>query len=229
MKNNITKCTIIISIIIMTLSLSAYSQKCKPKRVIFQANSNTITLGGITKGCTSYLIKNRKNQRLQIKLTSPSKDVYFFMNQANATKEEMEGDYFCEDCKTLDEYFNDAEDWKIWVAGGSNENRANGYALTFTLTDSPIIPSGVLNSKAISLPKPPFPKEAKEAGASGSVTVKVEVTEDGNVYYAEAISGNELFYQSAEVAARQARFKPILSNGKPARISGTIVYNFKKL
>ncbi len=217
-----------ISSIIATMTFSAHSQNCKPKRVTFPPSSNIFTFGGNTQGCRSYLLKTGKNQRVRITLTSPNKDVYFFVNQADATKDDMGGDYFCEDCKTLDEYFNDAEDWEIWVEGFETaENKAIGYTLTFALTDSPIITSGVLNSKALSLPKPPYPKAAKAAGVSGSVTVKVEVGEDGKVYYAETISGNELFYQAAESAARQARFRPTLVNGKAVRISGTIVYDFR--
>ncbi len=227
MKRNLIRLAFVISMIIITLNLSAYSQKCKPKRVIFPPNSETVTLKGNAKGCNSFLLKNTKNQRLQIKLTSPRDDMYFSMNQANATEEEMGGDHFCEDCKTLDYYFDYAETWKIWIDNdGSPTNKMLNYSLTFTLTDSPMIPSGVLNGKAISLPKPPFPKEAKEAGASGSVTVKVEVGEDGKVYYAELVSGNKLFYQAVNSAARAARFPLTLVNGKAVRISGTIVYNF---
>ncbi len=69
---------------------------------------------------------------------------------------------------------------------------------------------GVVNSKAISLPKPVFPKEAKNIVASGSITVQVKLDEEGNVIEARACSGHPLLRESAVKAARQAKFKPTL-------------------
>jgi TonB family protein len=90
----------------------------------------------------------------------------------------------------------------------------------------PPISGGVLNGKAISLPKPAYPPVAKAAHASGTVTVQVLVDENGNVVSAHAVSGHPLLQQSAVNAARQARFSPTKLSGQPVKVTGVIIYNF---
>lgn len=91
---------------------------------------------------------------------------------------------------------------------------------------SKMISGGVLNGKATSLPKPPYPSIARAAKASGTVAVQVVIDESGRVVTARAISGHPLLRASAEAAARQAKFSPTLLSGKPVRVSGVITYNF---
>jgi TonB family protein len=88
------------------------------------------------------------------------------------------------------------------------------------------IQAGVLNGKATNLPAPEFPAIARQANASGTVTVKVVVDESGNVVAAHAVSGHPLLQSAAVTAARQARFTPTRMSGEPVRVSGTLVYNF---
>ena len=88
------------------------------------------------------------------------------------------------------------------------------------------ISGGVLNGKAISLPKPAYPPIAKAAHASGQVTVQVLVDENGNVLSAHAVSGHPLLQQSAVSAARQAKFSPTILSGQPVKVTGVIIYNF---
>jgi TonB family protein len=85
---------------------------------------------------------------------------------------------------------------------------------------------GVLNGKALTLPLPVYPAEARAAQAAGSVTVKVVVDEYGTVISASAVSGHELLRQAAVNAALQARFSPTTLMGEPVKVSGVIVYNF---
>ncbi|MFN3329789.1 MAG: energy transducer TonB, partial [Pyrinomonadaceae bacterium] len=93
-------------------------------------------------------------------------------------------------------------------------------------TSSPLLNAGVLNGRAISLPKPTYPMAARQAGASGPVAVKVVIDEEGNVVSAKAISGHALLRPAAEAAAMQSKFTPFLSEGKPAKASGLILYSF---
>jgi len=88
------------------------------------------------------------------------------------------------------------------------------------------ISGGVLNGKAISLPKPPYPPIARAANASGAVNVQVLVDEKGRVVTARAVSGHPLLRAAAEGAARNARFTPTLLSGQPVKVSGVITYNF---
>lgn len=83
------------------------------------------------------------------------------------------------------------------------------------------INGGMLNSKAIYLPIPDAPAEAK-----GVVLVAVVVDEQGSVIEARAISGPAPLHAAAVNAARLARFSPTLLMGEAVRVSGTISYNF---
>src|SRR5678816_1571975 len=58
------------------------------------------------------------------------------------------------------------------------------------------ISGGVLNGKAISLPKPAYPPIARAAHASGTVVVQVTIDENGNVISARAVSGHPLLHIS---------------------------------
>jgi TonB family protein len=88
------------------------------------------------------------------------------------------------------------------------------------------ISAGVLNGKAISLPKPPYPPAARAVRASGSVSVQVLIDESGRVISATAVSGHPLLQAAAVAAARQARFSPTMLSGQSVKVSGVITYNF---
>lgn len=88
------------------------------------------------------------------------------------------------------------------------------------------ISAGVLNGRAISLPRPTYPPMARAARAKGLVVVQVIVDETGHVMTASAISGHPLLQAAAVQAAWQARFAPTLLSGQPVKVAGTITYNF---
>lgn len=88
------------------------------------------------------------------------------------------------------------------------------------------ISGGVLNGKALSLPKPVYPAIAKQAHASGTVVVQVTISESGSVISAAAMSGHPLLRAAAVAAARGARFSPTKLSGQPVKVTGVITYNF---
>jgi periplasmic protein TonB len=88
------------------------------------------------------------------------------------------------------------------------------------------ISGGVLNGKAISLPKPAYPPIARAARAAGTVVVQVVIDENGSVISASAVSGHPLLTAAAVGAARQARFSPTKLSGQPVKVTGVIQYNF---
>lgn len=88
------------------------------------------------------------------------------------------------------------------------------------------ISGGVLNGKALSLPLPSYPAEARAANASGAVTVQVTIDEWGTVTTAKVLSGHPLLQQAAVAAAFQARFSPTTLMGEPVKVVGVLVYNF---
>ena len=132
----------------------------------------------------------------------------------------------------------------VGVIGGGGGGGTPGPAAPIVASDDPPPPpapkptpppapkrtapvsGGVLNGKAISKPQPPYPAIARTARASGQVTVQITVDEGGRVISASAVSGHPLLRQSAESAARQARFSPTLLSGQPVKVTGVITYNF---
>lgn len=88
------------------------------------------------------------------------------------------------------------------------------------------ITGGVLNGKALTLPKPTYPPAAKAARAFGVVTVEVVIDEAGKVISAKAVEGHMLLRQVAAQAAQGARFSPTLLSGQPVKVAGQITYNF---
>jgi Ca-activated chloride channel family protein len=92
--------------------------------------------------------------------------------------------------------------------------------------DARLVSGGVLNGKALHLPKPMYPPAAKSIRAAGVVNVEVTLGEDGKVLTARAVSGNPFLRQAAVDAARQARFSPTVLSGKPVQVVGVITYTF---
>ena len=88
---------------------------------------------------------------------------------------------------------------------------------------------GVLNGRALSLPKPSYPQMARINRASGAVVVKVEIDECGRVTKAEAVSGPIELKPVSVNAAMKARFSPTLLSGVPVKVTGVIQYNFVAL
>ena len=88
------------------------------------------------------------------------------------------------------------------------------------------IQGGVLNSKAIELPQPNYPEEARRARVAGKVIVRVIVDETGKVISAEIEDGPIPLRLPTLEAARKARFAPMLVAGQPVKVTGVITYIF---
>jgi protein TonB len=84
----------------------------------------------------------------------------------------------------------------------------------------------VLNSQALSLPKPPYPPIAKQLRIQGVVNVQVLIDESGRVVSAKAVLGNPALMHAAQQAAMQARFSPTMLGEQAVKVSGVITYNF---
>ncbi|HEU4934104.1 MAG TPA: TonB family protein [Pyrinomonadaceae bacterium] len=88
------------------------------------------------------------------------------------------------------------------------------------------IEGGALDSKAASKPKPVVSEEMKRLKATGRVTVRVLVDENGKVVSAVALNGVAVLREAAEAAARQATFQPTVKDGITVRVTGTLTYDF---
>lgn len=108
----------------------------------------------------------------------------------------------------------------------SSSASINPPAASTTNSTEKIISGGVLNGKAVSMPLPEFPVIARQAHASGNVTVEITIDEEGNVIAAKAVAGHPLLQAAAVTAARQAKFTPTRLAGQPVKVQGVLVYNF---
>jgi hypothetical protein len=88
------------------------------------------------------------------------------------------------------------------------------------------INGGVLNGKAISLTKPPYPPAARAVRAEGAVSIEVLIDENGDVFSASAVSGHPLLRAASAQAACGSKFNPTQLSGNPVKVTGIIVYNF---
>lgn len=84
----------------------------------------------------------------------------------------------------------------------------------------------VLNGRAVKLVKPSYPVIARNGHASGTVSVKVMIDEEGKVIAANAISGHPLLWAVCVEAAKNSLFSPTLLADKPVKVTGVIQYNF---
>lgn len=85
---------------------------------------------------------------------------------------------------------------------------------------------GILNGKAIYIPEPLYPLEFKESIRAQTITVRVEVNEQGYISAAKACSGHESLRHLVEEAARRAKITPTTFSGVPVRVSGLFIFRF---
>lgn len=111
---------------------------------------------------------------------------------------------------------------------GAAINPVPDKSMTGVVVAQKIISGGVLNAKALQMPKPAYPAAARAAKASGTVNVQVTVGESGAVVAATAVSGHPLLRAAAVEAARAAKFAPVLVQGIPVKITGVLVYKFNR-
>jgi TonB family protein len=118
------------------------------------------------------------------------------------------------------------------VTGGESEEIRTDdtpFRRLETLTNlqrPPAISYGVINGKVLSLPVPEYPAAGKAVGATGMVSVYVQIDEKGNVTLAQAISGHPLLRASAVAAAQKARFVPTVVSGNAVITEAVLNYNF---
>jgi TonB family protein len=83
---------------------------------------------------------------------------------------------------------------------------------------------GLASDRTYALVYPPF---AKAARIEGVVRVRAQVSADGKVHSAQAISGPVVFFESARDAVMRYVFKPFTENRKPIIVETTVEVFFK--
>ncbi len=87
---------------------------------------------------------------------------------------------------------------------------------------------GNLMPLAVNLVKPEYTPEALQAGTAGEVKLSLDLDEQGRVISVSRLSilPNGLTERAIE-AARRSTFRPATRNGKPAKGTGLLTFNFK--
>ena len=85
----------------------------------------------------------------------------------------------------------------------------------------------VLCGKAISLPKPTYPPDAKAQKISGTVAVSIVIDEKGRIIWAQAVGGHPLLQQASVKAACQSLHSPITISGRAVKALSVISYRFE--
>jgi TonB family protein len=89
------------------------------------------------------------------------------------------------------------------------------------------VSSGILlGVLAIKKVDPGYPKEAKAAGADGSVKIRVLISEEGKLIEAEVLSGHELLRSAALDAAKKWTFRKWEKDGKPVKVESVLTFHF---
>jgi tetratricopeptide (TPR) repeat protein len=90
------------------------------------------------------------------------------------------------------------------------------------------LPRPVFSCKLINNPLPDFMSIARARGLSGKITMDVEVETDeaGNVTAARFVSGDRALKSVAENAARAAKLRPTIVDGRPVKVEGVISHYF---
>jgi TonB family protein len=76
------------------------------------------------------------------------------------------------------------------------------------------------------MPKPPYPNKAKAERIGGTATMKVLVDENGTVLSTAGVAGHPYLIEASMETACKARFSKVMREGKPAKATGIVIYNF---
>ena len=70
--------------------------------------------------------------------------------------------------------------------------------------------------------RPKYPKEAKQAGIEGRVSLHCIIGSDGSVLEMEVIRGEEPFVQAAKTAVAKWKYQPVMLNGVAVESETTV-------
>jgi outer membrane biosynthesis protein TonB len=87
--------------------------------------------------------------------------------------------------------------------------------------------SGILNMKILNDVLPSYPQKAKDKNIQGRVEVQLLINEDGEVIFANPLSGPEDLWAESVQAAVGSRFKPTTLSGEPVKITGRVIFDFR--
>jgi hypothetical protein len=93
-------------------------------------------------------------------------------------------------------------------------------------SEAKCVDAGIVNKKAVSLPKPVINAHAIIERQT-EILVRIVIDESGTVVAARALKGHPLIRKDLENAARKAKFPPTFINPGPLKVKALIVYKIK--
>jgi protein TonB len=75
--------------------------------------------------------------------------------------------------------------------------------------------------------QPVYPVDARQQFIEGDVVMEATIDESGQVEKLHVISGPEVLRQSALNAVKKWKYRPVLVDGKPAKVTTTITASFR--
>jgi TonB family protein len=114
---------------------------------------------------------------------------------------------------------------------GDNEEAAKENEIATTLqAKNPIkrirVGGLVMSAKLVHKVNPTYPREAKRAGAQGTVRLEAVIGKDGNVRNVRLLSGDSILAEAATEAVSKWRYQPTLIAGEPVEVVTEINVNF---
>ena len=91
---------------------------------------------------------------------------------------------------------------------------------------APLYVSNLQQSKLLRMVQPAYPKLAREARVSGTVTLKIIVNEKGDVTDVKVLSGHPLLQEAAARAAWQWKYAPTVLDGRPIPVTSIVTVAF---
>lgn len=88
------------------------------------------------------------------------------------------------------------------------------------------VSTGVANALLLKKVNPKYPKDARKQHIQGTVSLRVQVSKDGDVVSTQVISGDPALTQAAIDAVKQWKFKPYLLNGHALEVDTQLLVNF---
>ena len=105
---------------------------------------------------------------------------------------------------------------------------AQGGVVGGTVGGAIALPEDAVAPKPLeSNPVPPYPQEARAAGKTGMVILKVVILADGSVGDVTVMRGEEPFVSAAVTTVKQWKYQPALAQGQPITVYRVIQIPFK--
>jgi protein TonB len=88
------------------------------------------------------------------------------------------------------------------------------------------VSTGVANALLLRKVNPKYPKDARKQHIQGTVSLRVQISKDGDVVNTQVMSGDSALTDAAIDAVKQWKFKPYLLNGHAVEVDTQLLINF---